>query len=380
MISLILATHLLSLPSQPAQDKGQIDPNSARLFFEYTMPAQDNEKSQLHLIHYITPLQEPKTSPKKEWKFPYSSLGFVQPPTSDNLTVRFRVFAQTRNEGPEDVAHWTTRLFLRLWNYAYFRASLDHNLLFRRWVDVYLCQEGDPGGEQLFDVDTYELDDYDRPTRVNTIYIYQVQKIPNNFELCREIAHEYGHAILPTVGGYDKSAPESYANGDVGERIFMTWLRDDLKSGKILPDDAVFTPIPALDKYITEKVEPLVTEIATRGVDEKLLLDKTVKGYNEYVALSVYASQILPKEIFGRSQGLTAREAKDLEKGMLDAAEERENWTVNIPAYLKGKPIYIPLCNGKVSNAKVLSRKGKWAKIQPTAEPVTIKNPPLPPQ
>ena len=42
-------------------------------------------------------------------------------------------------------------------------------------------------------------------------------------EACRELAHEYGHAVLPAIGGF--KSPEDWANGYLGERLFLRWLR-----------------------------------------------------------------------------------------------------------------------------------------------------------
>ena len=296
----------------------------------------------------------------------------AQPLNADGATMRFRVFSQYReNETPDETSQWVNRYMLRLWNYGYFRCDLDHNPLTNRLVDVYLCKEGDAGSEQGFPLDYQELDNQDRPTRKNVIYIYQ-------------IAHEYGHSILPIVTGFE--APESYANGDVGERIFLSWFRDDLKAGKIPEEDTFFTSQAQLDNYYEKTVKPMVVQIGTKGPDFSLfkeIPDKKLseKAYMEYVGITTYLSRICPPMMFARFVNLTTRVAADTEKAIVSAAEERETWELTVPDELKGKAMYIPLVKGKVSGAKILKKSGNWAMIQPEAnKKVVITNPPLPPQ
>jgi hypothetical protein len=75
-----------------------------------------------------------------------------------------------------------------------------------RPVDVWLCQEGKPGAEQYHD----------------SIYLYAAAQDRPPAEWVREIAHEYSHLALPEVGPF--TAPERWANGYLGERLFLKWL------------------------------------------------------------------------------------------------------------------------------------------------------------
>ncbi len=347
--------------------------NPQNYFVSAEFPSILNPGAAIMVTHYISPMEAPKVSPKFEWKFNYITVGMVRTPTSETFNTRFRVFGQTERKDHNDVYQWSTRLLLRLWEYSYFDLNIEHQPRFGRSVDVYMATGGDPGGEQLFDIDGDTLTDSGQPSAVNTIYIYQVQNIRSNFELARELAHEYGHAQLPTVGGY--SEPESYAAGDVGERIYLSWMLEQLESGKLMAEDTVFVDRDRLKEYVKQNVEPLVKQIASSGVDMAKLRKKDKEGYMHFVAVCTYAHQILPKEIFQRSQHLIAKEPYEAEAGIVDAAEERRNWTLKIPPYLKGENLWIPLVNGKVTNATVVQRKGKWAKIKPTKEPVTISNP-----
>lgn len=82
---------------------------------------------------------------------------------------------------------------------------LDDDLPF----DVWLCRNGEAGGEQ-----------WDR-----NIYFYDLDAKRSSIEWIREIIHEYSHLALPPIGGY--TAPEYWANGYLGERLIIRWLQKD---------------------------------------------------------------------------------------------------------------------------------------------------------
>jgi hypothetical protein len=56
----------------------------------------------------------------------------------------------------------------------------------------------------------------------NSIYLYQVLAPRAPAEWWRELAHEYGHVVLPGVGAFP--APDPWANGVLGELLFTRWL------------------------------------------------------------------------------------------------------------------------------------------------------------
>ncbi len=379
MLSLIFAAKLIQA------DLVAQDPQINRLSISATFASQVNDKSSFDVLHYLTPLEQPKESPLKEWQFPFISMTLCQTLESPAPSGRFRVFSTTRErQDADDISQWTARYMGRLWNYLYYRCDLDHNPRSGRTVDVYLTPNGDPenndraGSAQINAYDYQELDGNDRPIPKSTIYVFKIQEAKRGIQLSRELAHEYGHALLPTATGFQK--PESYPNGDLGERIFLSFLRDDLKAGKITTEDTLFTGQADLDSYFRAKVQPMVTRIAANGPNFALLNESSEEAYNEWVAIGTYLSRICPPMMFGRYINLNTKVAADAEKAIISAAEERETWVLTIPDELKGKPLYIPLLKGKVTNAKILQKSGNWAKIQPEAEKtVTIKNPPLPP-
>ena len=109
-----------------------------------------------------------------------------------------------------------------------------------------------------------------------------------------------------------------------------------------------------------------------------MLAKRTKAAYDEYLGLATYCAEIMPPKVFGRTLALTTtQDAEDYAIVVVEVAREPRRWDVTIPNYLKGKAIWLPLKVGKVHGAKVLRRKGAWAKVQPTSDTVYVTNPPL---
>lgn len=340
-------------------------------FVSAEFPGLHDPAIKVMLMHNLQPLPVAKISPKNGWKFPYASNGYGMVPGRQAFNIRFRVFSQTNSGNHDDIAQWTTRTLVRLWDYTYFRTRRDHALPYRCLVDVYLCQEGEPGGEQIFAIDDQDLDANDRPQRVNTIYIYQIQNATNKLELLREICHEYGHAVMPPIGPY-KAGREAWANGDMGERLYLYWLSQDLAAGRLTVDDALFAKSEEIKSYLDAKFWPMAQKTALSGPDLKVLEKGDVAAYDEMISLACYAAAFLPQKTFGRAMNLTSQEPAGFAKAVSDAAAELPEWKVEVPEAFAKKPVYLPIGDAKVSGGKVLARKGNWAKVQLTGKQIVV--------
>jgi hypothetical protein len=84
--------------------------------------------------------------------------------------------------------------------------------------DVWLCKDGNAGGEQWGD----------------NIYYYDLKVKRSSIEWIREIVHEYSHLSIPGIGGY--KSPEYWANGYIGERIVIRWMRSTPGCRKLVGD------------------------------------------------------------------------------------------------------------------------------------------------
>ncbi len=325
-------------------------------------------------------LPRPQLSPKKfglgedrqPFEFDFSTFGLAHIDGDDTtLHCRFRVYEQERKQ-KNDVAFAVTEMLLRLWEYNYNRLKLDHSPLYDdQMVDVYLCWGGTAGGEQLFDIDPSLA----RNQKVNTIYIYDLPSFTDPVEMAREVAHEYGHASLPAIGGFN--TPEDWGNGYLGERLFLTYLRDELAKDELKPQDAMGATAPELDKWVQKNVDPLVVASASSAPDLNVLGGTGPKAMNAYMGLMLYCSQLLPPTVFQRSLRLTgSQSAKDIPDAVVMAVEEPDTFTMKVPKILAGKAIWIPVSKARIEGASVISSKRGWALVKPTGSTITLKNQP----
>lgn len=308
-------------------------------------------------------------TPPRPWEFPWLYRGYTRRTTSESYRLRFRVYSQDR-KGTNDPAARVTRMLTGLWEIGNQRIGLQHPEAYNIGiVDVYLCWGGKAGGEQRFDV-TYQGVN---KINVNTIYFYDLASFFDPVEAAREVAHEYGHAVLPAIGGYKE--PEYWANGYLGERLFLMYAREAMSSGFLKPEDLMLATPDQLDGWLKKQVEPLVLAASDALPTRTTMADTSAGGMNRYMGLALYAATVLPDSVFGRSLKLTgSTDAADYPEAIALAAEEPDSFDLRIPDYLRGRTLWVPLNKGHVTGGKILRTIGKWAKVQPTSPTVTVVN------
>lgn len=340
-------------------------PTGARIFLETAGLAQPRAM----MISYNEALAKAKLCPKafdgEHWKFPWHTDGYVRlGPADQQYNIRFRVFAQSHTDADffsgKELKTSAARELLRLWEMDADYLGIDHAIdVNRRLVDVYLCDKGAPGGEQLFDTDT----EADRQVKVNTIYIYDLASLTDNLEKAREVAHEYGHAVLPAIGGFKK--PEYWANGYLGEKLYLRWLRNALLDGKLKPEDAMGATLEELDQFCVQSVNPLVKAGGKRAPSDPLFKSDSFAAMAAFEGVVLWADTIMPHKMLGRSlMLLNGKTALDYVNAAVVAAEEHE-WEPKIPAYIMG-PVWIPLGAAKLTGAEILKKDSGWVQIKPT--------------
>lgn len=360
---------MYAIKSAIVQQQDQLQ--DSRPFLQAEFTTAENPNASMRLVHDLVPLQISKISPKHNWEFRYVTNGLVNAAATDQLSLRFRVFAQSRKADHDDIAQWSTRQLLRQYAYTRFRMGRENPEAYGKIVDVYLCFGGEPGGEQLFDLDSGDLDSNNRPRKANTIYIYQVNEIQDPFQLCRELAHEFGHAVLPGVGPFE--GPEDWANGDLGERVFLNWMFEDRKNNRFAPEDMVNASMSRLTSYVNTRIVPEVSFVARNSPDPELLKKRSPIGFQHYVSVGTYASVVLPPKKFNRALDLAGSDPAALSKSILEVADEVTDWTFNVPDYLKGQAIYLPYPPSRIGGGKVIGKKNGYTKVQVLGKPLTIK-------
>jgi len=298
-------------------------------------------------------LDSPKRAPQRDFEFDYLVTGLAE---VDSLSPRFRVFSQDAHT-QHDLAPLVARMLLRLWQINYVEFGLDHSYRYNHHlIDVYLCQQGDPGGEQFFAYDP------DAKTDSDVIFIYDLKSFTDPVEQAREIAHEYGHATLPPIGGYGNGEP--WANGDAGEVLYMRSLRDALKSHLLTSDDAMGADEGGINAWIKQNADPLLIKAATHS--PRALDSKTEDGRDAYLGWMLYVSALVPPQIWRRIVRLTpTTDAKDFPGTVLDAiSESDEEIDLRVPSQLAERTIWVPLGNRILSGGDLVERQGGWGKVK----------------
>jgi len=343
---------------------------------KFSRPGVEAPFIQIH--ENVEPLDPARLSPQKfgnpahPWEFPWVYRAFVPAPglAADNFALRFRVYAQEKKE-KDDVGAKTARMLVNLWSEMYNRANIDHSLQYNRQiVDVFLCYGGQAGGEQRFEITT----ENGFRKNVNDIYVYDVNSFTDPMEMAREIAHEYGHAVLPAIGGY--TAPEVWANGFLGEKVFLSWVRDGMSEGRLTPDDAMGAKKEQIDSWLAAHSDPLVLAASKVFPTPFSLKDPTAKGMDKYLGLALLANEVLPSKVFWHSLLFTgSTNAKDYPAALLLATAEPEEYEINIPKLLADKPVWLPTGKGKITGGKILKLMSGWAQVQAPEGKLKVTNP-----
>jgi hypothetical protein len=177
----------------------------------------------------------------------------------------------------------------------------------------------------------------------------QTERAP--LEWARQIAHEWGHAVLPGVTGFRE--PEAWANGDLGERLFLPWLQE---AGWLAAWDKSADGSLYARRYVT----PLRDAFAKAGPNPKLLTDPSRKGYDQYLGMSLYVASthgaVVLSKALSRMEGDRPTDFVDALQGVLTAAP----WVVRRISPVRGsQPVYIPRAGRYILTGESVRRRGK---------------------
>jgi len=261
------------------------------------------------------PLRTPVQDPLHGLQYAYRVQGLLLEPT---LGLLVEVFAPSQSLYP--FAERACRLLLHCYELARTRLGLDHPLKYDRLLRVFLSREGAAGGEQ----------------QANLLYLYQVSESLPPAEWLRELTHEYGHFILPPINSFKE--PEAWANGDLGERLFSLWLLEAYEANLLDADALMGVERGALRRYVQRKVQPLIDRMAREGLLKARWRSRRREGYEEYLALALYAERVYGAERLGRAMRIAGGvEPHDFLKGLRESLLEVPRLRVNLlrnPAWL----------------------------------------------
>jgi len=228
----------------------------------------------------------PKTPPTyrdEKYQKPYTLAChvYIAVPASDGGETKYerRFLVCAADPDSLDFAKSVARMLLLLYGERHERLRDDHSLS-NPTVNVWLTERvesglsPDTGGEQF----------------QNQIYLYNIHNQRSEVEWAREIAHEYGHYSLPAVSGF--TAPEEWANGVLGERLYLKWIREDLRSGKLKPEEVPIVSPAQLDDYFIRSIWPHIRRIMREGVDAQILARPKADGMDYYTGLVMYLDTV----------------------------------------------------------------------------------------
>ena len=306
------------------------------------------------------------------YAFAYLTTGLVSlSGKSDGDEPRFRIFSQEEAVA-NSLAPRASRMLLRLWDYNQARLRLDHKPGFgQRKVDVYLCQEGKAGGEQLFGEDLQAPKGLS--TSVNTIYVYDMPTFTDKVEQVRELAHEYGHAALPSINGF--RFPEQWANGFLGENLYLSWLLRDLFQKRITTSDVMDVDLKSLNAYVQRQITPLWVSASQAYPWPNDLVGEDKARMDKFLGWVLWVEHVLPERIFARSLKIMGTpKASDYPAAVLASLSGEESISVVLPDQVNGKNVWLPFANGTLwrkvnagsapTPASVLKRVGGWVLVR----------------
>ncbi len=306
------------------------------------------------------PLATPRLDPKFRIEHPYEVKGYLE--ERGAMQERLFVFVSAADRVP--LAALAARQMLRMLAYAKSAFGFDLPLGYGRQLHVFLTDAGEPGGEQgVFE----GLAPQGGVRSYHCVYVYDVESFTEPVEMARELAHEFGHAVLPAVGGFER--PERWANGMLGELVFLRFLAQEVA---LSDRDRMGAGAGDLQKYWHTALRPHVERVFLRG--PRISPEEGKTEMVEYVGMMGVVLEAFPTA-FARAMLLTGgTSAFDAEQGVLRAIGERNEWTVRLPEWLGSAAVYIPAPGDwRVEGAKVLARKSDWIKIQPLQNPLVLR-------
>ncbi|MBI3922982.1 MAG: hypothetical protein HY318_16290, partial [Armatimonadetes bacterium] len=258
------------------------------------------------------------------WRFNRVTYGYLQENKEDEWSLRFRVFyiSSFLARSGKDYAP-LSRTICRIALQVYASVKDNMNLVSPHEpdpiVDLWLCELGEAGAKQPLQAPGH-------------IYFHDINHERVWSEWMREMAHEYGHLVLPALGGFT-SASEPIANGEIGEKLFMPWIRDSVL---LRPDELKQEDRQQLEAYVLTETEEDLKLFMHEGPESPLVLDRTNWGVRQATGFCLWISRthgplflnsclkMALKE--GGKQGLGATELRD--------AYQR-HWTDNVEKGLR---------------------------------------------
>jgi hypothetical protein len=222
-------------------------------------------------------------------------------------------------------------------------------------VEVWLMRQGggvaaEAGGRQL----------------KNQIYIFNLLTERAPTEWLREVAHEYGHYILPGISGF--TAPEEWGNGVLGERLLLRWIDQAIRNGRIPPESLPFATPEALQAHLKARVEPLLQRALSEGLNEGAMKRRDADGMNYFTGAALYIDAVYGARALRDAFAFTESEngsiflkGGDFYRGIVKSLETANEIPLFLPlrkreATVETLFVYLPRGEFRVTPEKTLKR------------------------
>jgi len=174
-------------------------------------------------------------------------------------------------------------------------------------VHVWLSPDGRPGAEQW----------------AGAITIHRAQDDRSALEWVRQLAHEWGHAALPGVQGFTE--PEAWANGDLGERLFLPEMAE---AGWLAAWEEGLDAAPYTRRY----VDPLIAAFASTGPVPALVKSGARDGYDHFLGAALYVAAAYGTPVLAAAfEEMEGQRAADFLAAFSRTLAGRAEWTVRLP-------------------------------------------------
>lgn len=186
----------------------------------------------------------------------------------------------------------------------------------------------------------------------NQIYLFNIYAERAPAEWLREVAHEYGHFILPGFAGYTE--PEEWGNGVLGERLFLLWIAQEVKAGRIPSDKIPFVTSEQFDEHLAKRITPQLKRLAGEGISLSALNQRNAEGMNTLTSSALYIESVYQskglRDAFAyteSSDGSIFYKGGDLYRGLLRSLESSNRITLQFPllqweGMVQGAMVYLP--------------------------------------
>lgn len=258
--------------------------------------------------------------PRYGWRFARAVIVYGPPFDDEGSGLRRRVIIHHQ---PDDAlwARRTARLCARLLRLH--RERFERDAAFPRGsreADVWLAPQTPPGRASL-----------GGETRDNQVYVFDTATPRTPIEWVRTVAHEWGHLTLPAARGFTE--PEGDAAGFLGERLYLKWLREEMRGRGGSVDDG--TEAAGLDLYHARQIAPLIARFQATGPNGREWEARNTRGMDLYIGAALATDDALGSALLARGLfSIPGVRARDLLEALDGAVAETRALPIRLPAWV----------------------------------------------